>query len=319
MSLNSSLEALGRLMASNLETKGVTADYTDGLTTLANKILDIDGLNYNGISLTADKSILSYYDGDSCVLTAQLTRNGEIYRESGVSVAFNVNGDTIRKTTDSNGQAQYTYNSEAIGDLTVEAVVSSFKDSCTIEDTYIYDDASKNRTSHYINSNTALSWDTDHYISVGSCTSATDNYFAFNTPNRGYHLPENIIFECDVKQVQSTSAQFGLSITNGLGVTSSTKYVTVGSFVNQKGIICNSPWGTNRTNGDLSLNNWYHIQIIVNGTTVTAKITDENNNILFNDSLIVSFIDELVNLNVHQGQASSTVHFKNLKVKKSDV
>ena len=42
--LNGSLEQLGITMADNLTTKGVTASATDGLTTLAGKVLDINSL-----------------------------------------------------------------------------------------------------------------------------------------------------------------------------------------------------------------------------------------------------------------------------------
>ena len=43
MSLFSELEDLGELMATNITTKGVSASASDGLTTLANKILQISG------------------------------------------------------------------------------------------------------------------------------------------------------------------------------------------------------------------------------------------------------------------------------------
>lgn len=43
MSLMSELEDLGELMATNLTSKGVTASANDGLTTLANKVLQISG------------------------------------------------------------------------------------------------------------------------------------------------------------------------------------------------------------------------------------------------------------------------------------
>ena len=40
--LNGSLEILGETLATNISSKGVSASASDGLTTLANKVLDID-------------------------------------------------------------------------------------------------------------------------------------------------------------------------------------------------------------------------------------------------------------------------------------
>ena len=63
MSLNSSLQTLGQLMATNLQSKGVTANASDGLTTLANKILQVEStpIGHN-LKLTSNKNILSFYN-----------------------------------------------------------------------------------------------------------------------------------------------------------------------------------------------------------------------------------------------------------------
>ena len=71
--------------------------------------------------LEADKSILSYYDNDNCVLTATLYDNDNTPME-GLSVVFK-NGDIVLATitTNSSGVAEYTYNSQGVGDVTITA------------------------------------------------------------------------------------------------------------------------------------------------------------------------------------------------------
>ena len=69
MSLMSELEDLGELMATNITTKGVTASASDGLTTLANKVLQITG---GGGSTTLFE--------DDCSSASGLSNYGTIHR-----------------------------------------------------------------------------------------------------------------------------------------------------------------------------------------------------------------------------------------------
>lgn len=184
----------------------------------------------------------------------------------------------------------------------------------SIQDCLFYDNASSDKTSNYNITNASLSFDTDHYQSIASSTSSTSNYFAFVNPKASLGLPRNLEVELDIKQTGNLTGQWGVSFTDSQGKTTSTKYATCGAFTNQKGIICNSPWGAQRTDGTLSLNTWYHMKITINSTTVSLELK-QGDTTLFNDSLVVSFMSSLTYLNIHQGQSSNTVQFKNLKVK----
>ena len=127
MSLMSELEDLGELMADNLVTMGVTdADASDGLTTLANKILDVpQGGSCIQISLTSNKSILSYADSETATLTATVTENGtpkdntsvQFYKDN---VAY---GNPV--STDSSGIATISYPSNGVGDVSFTASVGT--------------------------------------------------------------------------------------------------------------------------------------------------------------------------------------------------
>ena len=135
MSLNSSLQTLGQLMATNLQSKGVTANASDGLTTLANKILQVGPtpIGYN-LELTSDKNILSFYDNEYCVLTATLLDNNG-NGVSGEEIIFKANGGVLGTViTGDNGVAQYTYQSTGVGDVTITAEGMALQGTCSIED-----------------------------------------------------------------------------------------------------------------------------------------------------------------------------------------
>ena len=135
MSLNSSLQTLGQLMATNLQSKGVTANASDGLTTLANKILQVESTPIgDNLKLTSDKNILSFYDSEYCVLTATLLdSNGN--GVSGEEIVFKANGGLLGTViTNDNGVAQYTYQSTGVGDVTITAEGMNLTKTLSIED-----------------------------------------------------------------------------------------------------------------------------------------------------------------------------------------
>ena len=139
MSLNSSLQTLGQLMATNLQSKGVTANASDGLTTLANKILQVGPtpIGYN-LELTSDKNILSFYDHEYCVLTATLLdSNGN--GVSGEEIVFKANGGLLNTViTGDNGVATVSYNSQGVGDVTITAECMNLTETYTLEDCNYY-------------------------------------------------------------------------------------------------------------------------------------------------------------------------------------
>jgi len=135
--LNGALRQLGETMAANLTTQGVPSTYDEGLTTLAGKILDIQGGGgTRTLTLTADKSILSYYDGDEAILSATLLEDGVAV--SGATVEF-FNGSTSMGTaqTDSNGVATKTYTSTGAGDVSLKAEADN---GTLVSETYTLED-----------------------------------------------------------------------------------------------------------------------------------------------------------------------------------
>ena len=128
--LNGALRELGETMAANLTTQGVASTWDEGLTTLAGKILDITPgpgptPTPASITLTSDKSILSYADSESATLSATVLDSNDDPME-GVTVTF-YNGSTSMGTADTNssGVATKSYASAGVGDVSFTASVGT--------------------------------------------------------------------------------------------------------------------------------------------------------------------------------------------------
>ena len=144
--LNGALTELGETMADNLVSMGVSgADASDGLTTLAGKILDIDtGLDFN-TNITIDSSDDFCLPGSSITFEAKLTATSDDAIDvnavlSGATVKFK-NGNTVigTATTDSNGIAYYTHTFNTIDEYSITAIFEGTDDfdACTSSSTTV--------------------------------------------------------------------------------------------------------------------------------------------------------------------------------------
>lgn len=137
--LNGALEQLGITMAENLVTMGVSdADPSDGLTTLAGKILEIAPVPPTptpaSIDLVATNSILSYADGDTTVLTATVLDSNDDPVENATVELYKAGTLWDTLTTDSSGECSKTYTSAGIGDVSFEAKCNLLTKTYSIED-----------------------------------------------------------------------------------------------------------------------------------------------------------------------------------------
>ena len=166
--LNGALQELGETMAANLVTMGVTdASANDGLTTLAGKILDIPVTPAGPtLTLTADKSILSYADSESAVLTATYSDGaGEIIQ------LYDGNDVLLGTMTDQNdGTYTYTYASAGAGDLTFKAKLGSL-----VSETYSLEDCTYYNTTVYTTSPATLNIPLPSHFSLEYVLKQTDS------------------------------------------------------------------------------------------------------------------------------------------------
>ena len=108
------------------------------------------------ISVSATKDTLSAYHNETSTLTATVLDNND-NPVSGQTVTFKNGSTTLgTDTTDSNGEAEYTYTATGVSDITITAECDLLSDTYTLEDC-IYahlpqiDTPRNNSTYHYLN------------------------------------------------------------------------------------------------------------------------------------------------------------------------
>lgn len=106
---------------------------------------DRDAPEFDGITLTSNKDILSYADGDYATLTAQLMDGQSPAAISGQTVTFtayktsdNSVVTTLTADTDSTGLATVSYYGQGTGDLYIQAECTFVSETYAIEDCIDY-------------------------------------------------------------------------------------------------------------------------------------------------------------------------------------
>ena len=168
--LNGALQELGETMASNLQAKGVTASASDGLTTLAGKILTIpSGGSCYHIEFSEDSYVAV---GGTATLEIMLQEN--YAPKSGATVTV-VGSDSSLYTglTDSTGLATVTVTGVS-SETTFTATYQGVSDTCTVTvqtGPLFYDDCSTDNTNLY---DTTTNW--------------TKSSFTFDSSNSCYAM-----------------------------------------------------------------------------------------------------------------------------------
>ena len=114
------------------------------------RTITLSSITPSSVSLTSNKSILSYADSDSATLTATVT-GSDSNPYSGASVEIYSGSTKLGDATDnSDGTYTYTLASTGGGDLSLTAKVGSLvSETYEVEDCWRYDTASTNKTSSY--------------------------------------------------------------------------------------------------------------------------------------------------------------------------
>ena len=295
MSLNSSLQTLGQLMATNLQSKGVTANASDGLTTLANKILQVESTPIgDNLKLTSNKNILSFYNHEYCVLTATLLDNNG-NGVSGEEIVFKANGGVLGTiTTGDNGVAQYTYQSTGVGDVTITAEGMALQGTCSIEDCIL-----ANVNASYTGTSTS---DTVYSLGYDEIADLSNIDFEFSFK---FHQTS---YGCDV--CLGASSEFSVSpiksnyrIFIGNSGSGKTRYgYRTTSTTNVGG----------STSGEVSLNTTHNMKIVKEGTHFKYYLNDR----LLGSKTITGFWFDYHMFGVHTVQWNrGTTTISDLKIK----
>lgn len=138
---------------------------------------------YDGIVLSADDSILSYYDGDSTTLRAQLMDGSSTASVSGVTVEF-FNGSTSMGTADTNssGVATKSYASAGSGDVSFTASVGSLSsETYEVEDCSYWNETEVSRTT----TNGSTIYDSDMAVALPTNCEITLEAWSNNSATDG--------------------------------------------------------------------------------------------------------------------------------------
>ena len=160
-------------------------------------VVSVEVISFTGIDLTSNKSILSYVDGDTCTLSAQLVDSSDNpVAIEGVTVTFK-KGTTSLGTanTNSSGIATLTYTSAGVGDISLTAEVGMIvSETYSIQDG-LYGNTLTVNSNHFSLSggNASISYSSDGMTIKG--TSTTNTFYMLDSNI----LPSEFVVECDVK------------------------------------------------------------------------------------------------------------------------
>ena len=279
--LNGALQELGATMAANLTQQGVTSSASEGLTTLAGKILDIQtGGSCYKIEFSEDSYTAV---GGSATLEIYLQENYQ--PKSGATVTV-VGSDSSLYSgiTNSAGVAEVMV-TNVTGTVTFTCTYSNVSDTCSVTgSSYLFYDecTSADGLSNYgalhklrvNNVDGTLSYDsTMNAYKITPTTANADGFCDFPIPaldNKNNYYLEAEIYTTDT----STGGQPGLVLypstsTGGEGVF----YRDIAS-INRCGVLKFANWSENGESGNSQksslpvANNWIRVRIEVNGTSV---------------------------------------------------
>lgn len=224
----------------------ITEDYE-----LIVNCLEREDITPTTITLSADKSILSYADGDSATLTATHSLG------AGQTVnLYNASDDSLIGVMTDNGDGtySYTYNSQGIGDLTLYASDGTISSEIySIMDTLMFDNCTLTDHNDIWNSLDVNSkFDRyDEYSSLTEVTSGTTAYLNLS------NLPNSCTIDFELCQVDGSITSGGLNFYDG---NSYKNFISL----NNLGYTTSS------------LGEWIKLRLVYSGGSVTMESLDDS-------------------------------------------
>ena len=282
--MNGALQELGETLASNLEAKGVSASASDGLTTLANKVLDIQtgGGSCYHIEFDSDSYIAV---GGACTITCTLQQNYAPLPN--VTVSLTDGGSVYSSITNSLGVATFNLTGLTTS-ATYTCTYSNVSDTCTVTvQSYLFYDA--------CDSADGLS---NYGTPVGVGSTISTNYTSYNSTENAYDVrtngdwgmipitamtgQDNYKISMLVKTRSNNGANrggFGFLASDSTNVFPCWKIEGNGAcnYTLKQGSsepntkVCDTP-NAQRT--------WYKIELIKTGTSYTCNVYDSNDTLL---------------------------------------
>lgn len=268
---------------------------TENFTNCNSNNVNITVINApTSLVLQADKSILSHYDNEYCVLTATLLDNNG-NGVSGEEIVFKANGGVLGTViTNGNGVAEYTYQSTGVGDVTITAECMNLTKTLSIEDCIL-----ANVNASYTGTSTS---DTVYSLGYDEITDLSNVDFEFSFK---FHQTS---YGCDV--CLGASSEFTVSpiksnyrIFIGNSGNGNTRYgYRTTSTIKEGG----------STSGEVSLNTTHNMKIVKKGSVLKYYLNDR----LLGSFAIPNFWADYHMFGVHTVQWNrGTTTISDLKIK----
>ena len=252
--------------------------YTGATATASLTIYDATPVA-DSITLTADKSILSYADTESATLSATVLDENDDPIEGETVEFFNGSTSMGTATTNSSGVATKVYNSVGAGDVSFTAEVNSIvSEIFSLQDRTFYDASSSSNLSKYtIPSQMSMTYDSTnncYSCTVPSAASGTDTVILDNLT-----LSNHCKIQADINMTNTSNNQPRIGLWNGNnGITSRVVISGTSTYFG----ISNQTKGNDGSNIEIhsgvniSTGNWYTLEVEYNNGSVTAKIYNGN-------------------------------------------
>lgn len=282
--LNGALQELGETLADNLVAKGVSASASDGLTTLANKVLDIQ--TGGGSCYHIEFSESSYTAvGGSVTLECTLQQNYEPLANATVTLS----DGTSQYSSITN---QYGVATFSLTGLTTSATYTctyqNVSDTCTVTvQSYLFYDA--------CNSSSGLS---NYGTPIGVGSTISTNYTSYNSTENAYDvrtngdwgiIPITALTGADnykISMLVKTRNNNGAS-RGGFGFLASDSTNVFPCWKIEGNGACNYTLkqGSSEPNTKVcdtpnAQSTWYKIELIKTGTSYTCNVYDSNDTLL---------------------------------------
>ena len=341
MSLMSELEDLGELMATNLQAQGVTASASDGLTTLAAKILDIQGGGGGGVpcyNVNFTENSWNYSDYD-------FTNNSH-YVHLEIYLQYQYEPYANGTVTITDGTNTYTLTSNANGLATLDAPITETTTTFTASYTNTTDtitvkkstfllidkcDSSSGLTNYSSsvptykstngNPSCTLSYDSSRYTLVAVNTSTS--YYSMIPVNATAGKTDYVVDVEIWQNASQTNAEAGLFVINTQAGTSD---YGIGSTINvynnrlymRRQSLSSTSTSVSQTirGGTIAKQTWYRMRMIVNDTVIRVQLYTTSGTLLEEVSYTITIPNKQLGLYLRGGNATNSVHYyRNLKIR----
>lgn len=282
--MNGALLELGETLASNLEAKGVSASASDGLTTLANKVLDIQtgGGSCYHIEFSEDS-----YTATGGAVTLECIVQQNYAPLANATVTLSDGTSQYSSITNSDGVATFSLTG-LTSSGTYTCSYSNVSDTCTVTvQSYLFYDA--------CDSSSGLS---NYGTPIGVGSNITQNYTEYNSTQNAYYvhtngdwgiIPITALTGADNYKISMLVKTKGTNGANrgGFGFIASDSTNVFPCWKIEGNGACNytlkqgsSEPNTKVCDTTSPSSNWYKIEVSKQGTSYTCKVYNSSDTLL---------------------------------------